>query len=218
MSPGGLIALANDKAELAAVLAHEMAHVTSRHAIARAAARQNSELVSKVMDNMVSEPTKGASIKAQHLVTLASFSQVQELEADKIGIETAYLAGLDPFAASRFLQTMGDYAHYLTGRPEQGNKASFLSSHPATPERIKSAIFAARRYGGPDIGTRERDEYLDAIDGIMFGDAPDEGFVRGHSYIHPNLRIRFQPTGRLSPGKYLQSGIGRRARWLSDAL
>ena len=189
----GLIALANDKAELAAVLAHEMAHVTSRHAIARAAARQNSELVSKVMDKMVSQRTKGATIKARHLVTLASFSQVQELEADKIGIETTYLSGLDPFAASRFLETMGDYAAYLTGRSEQSNKASFLSSHPATPERIKAAIFAARRYGGPEIGTRERDAYLNAIDGILFGDAPDEGFVRGHSYIHPALRIRFSP-------------------------
>ncbi len=189
----GLIALANDKAELAAVLAHEMAHVTSRHALARAAARQNSELVNKVMDNMVSEPSKGATVKARNLVTLASFSQVQELEADKIGIETSYLAGLDPFAASRFLETMGLYAQYLTGRSEDGNKASFLSSHPTTPERIKSAIFAARRYGGPDIGTREREDYLDAIDGILFGDAPDEGFVRGHSYIHPSLRIRFSP-------------------------
>ncbi|WP_319412882.1 M48 family metalloprotease [uncultured Cohaesibacter sp.] len=189
----GLIALANDKAELAAVLAHEMAHVTSRHALARAEERQKTELVSKVMDKMVSERTKGETIKARQLVTLASFSQVQELEADKIGIETAYLSGLDPFAASRFLQTMGDYAQYLTGRPEEGSKSNFLSSHPATPERIKAAIFAARRYGGPDIGTREREDYLDAIDGILFGDSPDEGFVRGHTYIHPNLRIRFSP-------------------------
>nr|WP_321455679.1 M48 family metalloprotease [uncultured Cohaesibacter sp.] len=189
----GLIALANDKAELAAVLAHEMAHVTSRHAIARAEAKQNSELVSKVMDKMVSQPTKGASVKARQLVTLASFSQVQELEADKIGIETTYLAGLDPFAASRFLETMGSYATYLTGRSENGDKSSFLSSHPTTPARIKEAVFAARRYGGPDIGTRERDDFLDAIDGILYGDSPNEGFVRGHAYIHPGLRIRFSP-------------------------
>ena len=49
----GLLALANDKAELAAVLAHEMAHVTARHALARAEARQKNELLSRVMDDMV---------------------------------------------------------------------------------------------------------------------------------------------------------------------
>ncbi|SNY90873.1 Putative Zn-dependent protease [Cohaesibacter sp. ES.047] len=187
----GLLALANDKAELAAVLAHEMAHVTSRHAIARAQALQKNKLLSRVMDNMVGQTPKTASIKARNLVTLATFSQVQELEADRLGIETTFKSGLDPFAASRFLSTMGRYAQFLTGQADNDPKANFLSSHPTTPERIKTAIYTARRYGGPSVGAREREDYLDAIDGILYGDAPDEGFVRGYSYIHPLLRIRF---------------------------
>ncbi len=193
----GLIALANDKSELAAVLAHEMAHVTARHALERARARQNTELTTKVMDNMVgNDNARKASIKTRNLVTLASFSQVQELEADKQGIETTYRAGLDPFAASRFLSTMGQYAQFLTGRADNDPKANFLSSHPTTPQRIQTAIFTARRYGGPSVGTREREDYLEAIDGMLYGDAPDEGFVRGNSYIHPHLRIRFSlPNG-----------------------
>ena len=192
----GLIALANDKAELAAVLAHEMAHVTARHALARAEARQKNELLSKVMDKMVGQTSRTASVKAKNLVTLATFSQVQELEADKQGIETAYRAGLDPFAASRFLSTMGNFAQFLTGQANNDPKANFLSSHPTTPQRISTAIFTARRYGGPDVGAREREDYLDAIDGMLYGDAPNEGFVRNRSYIHPHLRIRFTlPTG-----------------------
>ena len=187
----GLLALANDKAELAAVIAHEMAHVTARHALARARARQKNELLSQVMDRMVGQTAKTASIKARNLVTLASFSQVQELEADREGIETIFRAGLDPFAASRFLSTMGHFAQFLTGQADNDPKANFLSSHPTTPQRIKTAILTARRYGGPDVGARERDDYLDAIDGILYGDSPDEGFVRGYSYIHPHLRIRF---------------------------
>ncbi len=192
----GLLALANDKAELAAVLSHEMAHVTARHALARAQAKQKNQLLGRVMDNMVGKSEQAARVKAQNLVTLASFSQVQELEADKQGIETAFRAGLDPFAASRFLATMGNFAEYLTGQANNDPKANFLSSHPTTPQRIQQAIFAARRFGGPNIGTREREDYLEAIDGVLFGDAPDEGFVRGRSYIHPHLRIRFSlPRG-----------------------
>lgn len=187
----GLLALANDKAELAAVLSHEMAHVTSRHAFARAQAQRKNQLLSRVMDNMVGKTEQAARIKARNLVTLASFSQVQELEADRIGIETAYRAGLDPFAASRFLSTMGNFADYLSGQTDNDPQADFLSSHPTTPQRVESAIFAARRYGGPDIGDKDREDYLKAIDGILYGDAPDEGFVRGRSYIHPHLRILF---------------------------
>ncbi len=187
----GLLALANDKAELAAVLSHEMAHVTARHALARARAQQKNQLMSKVMDNMVGKTSKTASIKAKNLVTLASFSQVQELEADKEGIGTTFRAGLDPFAASRFLATMGKYAQFLTGQADNDPKANFLSSHPTTPQRINTAIYTARRFGGPDVGDREREDYLAAIDGMLFGDAPDEGFVRERSYIHPHLRIRF---------------------------
>ncbi len=187
----GLLALANDKSELAAVLAHEMAHVTSRHALERAKAKQQSELVSRALKNMVGDKTQAARIKAQNLVTLASFSQVQELEADRLGIETAYRAGLDPFAAGRFLKSMGAYAQFLTGRADNDPKANFLSSHPTTPERIQAATFAARRFSGPNVGNREQEDYLKALDGMLFGDSPDEGFVRGRSYIHPHLRIAF---------------------------
>ena len=187
----GLIALANDKSELAAVIAHEMAHVTARHALARAQVLQKNQMLARVMDNMVGNNSRSASIKAKNLVTLATFSQVQELEADRQGIETIYRAGLDPFAASRFLTTMGQYAEFLTGQSQNDPKANFLSSHPSTPERISTAIFTARRFGGPSVGTREREDYLEAIDGMLFGDSPDEGFVRGNSYIHPHLRIRF---------------------------
>ena len=86
---------------------------------------------------------------------------------------------------------MGQYSDFITGQGKPDPRANFLSSHPTTPQRIKAAIMAARRYGGPSIGARERDDYLDALDGLLFGDAPDEGFVRGRSYIHPHLRIRF---------------------------
>ena len=192
----GLLALANDKAELAAVLSHEMSHVTARHALARAKAKERNEMLSRVMDDMVGKTPQAARVKAQNLVTLATFSQVQELEADKQGIETAYRAGLDPFAASRFLATMGSFADYLSGQADNDAGADFLSSHPSTPQRVQAAIFAARRLGGRDVGARERDEYLEAIDGILYGDSPDEGFVRDRSYIHPHLRIRFSlPSG-----------------------
>jgi predicted Zn-dependent protease len=72
----------------------------------------------------------------------------------------------------------------------------FLSSHPATPERISNAVGNARQFsGGPtttgSIGVRDKTAYLGDIDGIVFGEDPSEGFIRGRRFLHPRLGFTF---------------------------
>ena len=55
----------------------------------------------------------------------------------------------------------------------------FLASHPNAPQRIELAQRHARQFGAPGIGTRDRDAFLAGIDGMLFGDTPEEGYVRG---------------------------------------
>ena len=72
----------------------------------------------------------------------------------------------------------------------------FLSSHPATPERVSNAIMQARQYTGPGAGARDRDAYLDVIDGLIYGEDPSDGFVRGRRFTHPKLGFTFTaPAG-----------------------
>ncbi len=103
----GLLALANDSSEIAAVLAHEVAHVTSRHAFARAALERRSQIVSRVAAEVLNDPAAGQLVRDKGRVEVASFSRAQEIEADLIGVRTSARAGFDPFGATRFLTTLG---------------------------------------------------------------------------------------------------------------
>ncbi|MGD1887525.1 MAG: M48 family metalloprotease [Cohaesibacteraceae bacterium] len=191
----GLLALANDEAEVAAVVAHEIAHVTMRHAIAREQEVRTAALIDRVLTDVLSDPSAAQMAVLANGVSLAQFSQNQELEADELGVRTIGRAGYDPFAAARFLETMSRF-NALDSLPLDDDVPSFLSSHPSTPSRIEVATRLARQFGAPGIGTRERERYLSAIDGMVFGHPADEGVVRGQSFLHPGLGSSFEaPEG-----------------------
>src|SRR5665213_2796193 len=100
----GLLALANDSSEVAAVLAHEMGHVSANHAAARQQKEREVMSVSSAAPD-ANDPGGQLAVAAGQR-TLASFSRQQELEADAIGIRTIGKAGYDPYAAARFLAAM----------------------------------------------------------------------------------------------------------------
>ncbi|MEN0000774.1 MAG: M48 family metalloprotease [Pseudomonadota bacterium] len=192
----GLLALANDSAELAAVIAHEMAHVTAEHGIKRQRREAEAELASRVVSEVLSDQSAGRRALARGRVALAQFSRNQELEADAIGIASLHEAGFDPFAAARFQQTMDSFSKLKNGGQQGENSLDFLSTHPSTPQRINLALGHARRFGAPGIGVVEREAYLAGLDGMLFGDSPNEGFVRGNTYAHVGLGIAIDfPAG-----------------------
>jgi len=186
----GLVALANDKAELASVLAHEMGHVIARHAAIREEQARQAAVISHVVNDVLSDPNAGALALAKSKLTLASFSRAQEFEADGIGVGMSARAGFDPFGASRFLSAMQRNAELKAGQSDP-RALDFLSSHPGTPERVKNAVANARQFSGPGNGERDRGEYLNSLDGMVYGEDQSEGFVRGRRFVHPKLGFSF---------------------------
>ena len=185
----GMLALANDSSEIAAVLAHEIAHVVLHHARARSNMQRTDQLVDKVMTGVLGQ-TDNAAAEERSKLSLAAFSQQQELEADKKGIEIAGTAGYDPLAASRFLAAMGRFSKFSTGDATQAD--DFLSSHPSTPDRIQKAIATAQaEFGTNPPNERDRDDYMDAIDAMSFGASPQQGTILGQRYIQPALKFTF---------------------------
>lgn len=192
----GLMALANDSAELAAVIAHEMAHVSSAHAILRQQKQADNEVGSRVVSEVLGNSVAAKVAQAANQLRLAEFSQEQELQADAVGIRTLGNAGFDAHGAARFLNTMQAYQSLVSGRGEGLGDVSFMSSHPSTPRRIELARNHARFFGAPGTLPAERDRYLRGIDGLLFGDTAEEGFVRGNRFSHTGLGITFEgPAG-----------------------
>jgi predicted Zn-dependent protease len=188
----GLIALTNESSELAAVISHEIAHVLLNHALERAKIAENADIVERVATDVLSDPGESRSARAGSRLTLATFSRNQEIEADKIGITIAGRAGFDPFAASRFLDKLQTYGEFRSAIGRHDDAQGFLASHPAALERREAALVVARQFGAPGIGERTEDRYLQSLDGMVFGDDPSEGFVRGHEFLHPRLAIAFR--------------------------
>jgi len=190
----GLLALANDASEVAAVMAHEIAHVTARHAAQRAELERTAALFSRVSTDVLARPQEGQQVEAKMRLTIAHFSREQEFEADQIGIKVIARAGYDPHAAARFLGLLGRSTTLrasLLAQNASGERLDMMSTHPSTPERIAKAVSEARQISAPGLGDTGREAYLSAIDGIAFGDDPAEGLVRGARFVHPKLGFAF---------------------------
>ncbi len=179
----GILALSSDASELAAVLAHEIAHVTLRHARARTDRTRTTAIVDRVITSIF-----GGDGEAATRQSMAAFNQAQELEADREGIKIAGMAGYDPTAAARFLGVMSRFARFSAGEVSD----DFLSSHPSTPDRIEKAAASARSlFGSTAPGETDRAAYLEAINGLTFGESPEQGSVIGQRFVHPGAGFTF---------------------------
>ena len=193
----GLLALANDASEVAAVLSHEMAHVTANHGVERQKREEAEVIASQVVAEVLSSDIAGKQALARGKMRLAAFSRNQELQADVIGVRMLGEAGYDPYAAARFLDSMARYSRFVSANADTDQSLDFLSSHPNTPQRIELARSHARNFGMEGtVGDQGRDYYLAGIDGLLYGDSPQEGYVRGQTFLHGGLGIRFEvPEG-----------------------
>ena len=193
----GLVALANDKSELASVLAHEMGHVIARHAEIREEQARDDAVATRAISDVVKDPDMSALSLAKSKLKLATFSRAQEFEADGIGVGITARAGFDPYGAARMLTALQRNANLAS--PNAGSDlhtAEFMSSHPATDDRVKNALANARQFAAPGAGERDRAEYLAGLDGLIFGEDSSEGFVRGRRFLHAKLGFTFMaPPG-----------------------
>jgi predicted Zn-dependent protease len=168
-----------------------MGHVIARHAAIREEQARQVALVSHVMTDVVSDPQMGALALAKSKLAMASFSRAQEFEADGIGVGISARAGFDPYGASRFLTDMQRNADLKSSAHNDVYTNDFLSAHPSTPARVKNALLNARQYTAPGSGERDRNAYLEELNGVVYGEDPSEGFVRGRRFLHPKLGFTF---------------------------
>jgi predicted Zn-dependent protease len=207
----GLIALASDTSELSSVLSHEMAHVIARHAAIREDQARQAAIVTRVVSDMSNDPDLTALALAKTKLTLASFSRSQEFEADGIGVGISAKAHFDPYGAARFLTAMERNAALKAGSAALDPRAQdFLSSHPATPERVQNAQNIAKQYASADNTDHDREAYLETIDNMVYGDDPSEGFVRAHRFLHPKLGFTFVAPETFTLDNTAQAVIGVR--------
>lgn len=197
----GLLALANREDEIAGVLAHEMAHVTERHAVRRVGAATPLAILFGVPSGILGmvSPTLGGLVGGTGRVlsglALAPYSREQELEADRIGAGLAARAGWDPAALAEFLGTL-ERAEALTGRT--ATRSSFFATHPSTPDRVASIEALVRTLPRTRIAplAGSRAAFLGRLEGLVVGPNAAHGVFAGRLFLHPDLDLALEiPAG-----------------------
>jgi len=200
----GLMALANDEAELAGVIAHEIGHVTARHSAQRMSRGILANLGAAVLGAVVGEPLLNNAAQLAAGAYIQGFSRDQEFEADQLGVRYLTRAGFDPLAMASFLGTMGadhQLALKVAGKEGQEPAQGLFSSHPRTGARVEKAAASARSATTKSLA-RDAEVYLNQIDGMIYGDSPHQGYVRGREFAHAELKFRFTAP----PGFRLHNG------------
>jgi len=181
----GILALMNSEDELAAVLGHELAHVTARHGASQLSKAQAAQ-IGLLGVAVLSDPQYAdlASNTAAVALTLAmqGYSREDEREADDLGVKYAKRAGYNPIGAIELMKAFGRLESSEPSRVEK-----WFASHPETSERIRNIredLQAMRRNHSESLDRPiRRDGYLKQIDGLLVGNANQSGFVSGSRYV-----------------------------------
>ncbi len=194
----GLLALANNEAQLAAVLSHEAGHITGRHSAERYSRGVVTTLGAGVLGAVIGSAEASQALGTGANLYLSSYSRTQENEADSLGLRYMTQGGYDPDEMSAFLsalQAQSGLDSRLAGK--QGGQFSYFSTHPATSDRVQKTLAEGKAF--PDSGYANRDGHLAAINGMTYGDSEKQGFVRDEdgksTFYHPGLGLTFSvPT------------------------
>jgi predicted Zn-dependent protease len=189
----GLLAHLNSEDQLAVVLAHEIGHITARHAARRAWQEQLGQgllLGGAILGQVFGLPAQqllNLGGTAAQLIFLR-YSREDELEADRLSVEYSSLAGYDPVEATGFFRALSQMQER-----EGAGLPNFLSTHPNPGDRVQQIKELAAEWNRKAPRRRDVDPavYLAAIEGIVLGDDPRQGFVERNVFYHPELRFRF---------------------------
>ncbi|EXJ13198.1 beta-barrel assembly-enhancing protease [Imhoffiella purpurea] len=219
----GLVLAAETESELAAVMAHEIAHVTQRHLMRGIEAQ--SKMTVPAMALLVAAAILGAQVSADAgaaaivgvqaaaLQSQINFTRDNEKEADRLGIATLANAGFDPYAMPGFFEKLSK-----SSRLYENNAPEFLRTHPVNSNRIADALGRADDHGArqrPDslrfqltrANLRQRSYSRAELSVAHFRDTLREGRLRSETAERYGYALALERAGQLSRAKEMTAKL-----------
>jgi predicted Zn-dependent protease len=183
----GILPFLQDESQLAGVLGHEIGHVTARHAAEQYSRATGAQLGLILGSVFVPGGAGLAQAGGSGLGLLfLKYGRDDESQADGLGVRYAARAGWDPDGVPQMLATLGRVEEAADNK----GVPNWLSTHPAAADRVERVQAAVRdAEAGATKFTTDRDGFVRRVDGIVFGDNPSQGIVRGNRFMHPGLRF-----------------------------
>ena len=188
----GLMSYLSSEEELAAVLGHEIGHVTARHSVRQYSQAQLMGILSTAVE-INSGRTAGNLANLASGALLSGYGRDMELEADDLGAQYIYQEGYSPQGMYEVLSVLKDQEIYSKKIAEQRGQEprsyhGVFASHPSNDLRLQEVldnVGSSFRMGEK----KEKDTYLQKIEGMVFGDSEQSGIRRGRDFYHGPLNL-----------------------------
>ena len=183
----GIIPIIENEDELACIIGHEIIHSNNRHTVRQLKKRVLPLLLTLPFDiigaTVPGAGTAVAPISTSRQLLFASYSRKNETEADDQGVILAAKAGYDPLALPKVLNRMNKVIKLVYNYTEEKN---YFADHPYTPDRVKNINEQVK---GLKVVKSQvvSDKFLYEFKGLTYGKSPNQGIIRDHAFLHPDL-------------------------------
>jgi predicted Zn-dependent protease len=187
----GIMAHFNNEAEFAGVLGHEIGHIAARHSVAQ----QRNAMLGQlgIIAGVIIAPdlAQFAETASQGVgLLLLKFGRDAERESDRLGVEYSTKIGYDAMQMANFFQTLQRQSEASGSQELPG----FLSTHPNPGDRYNTVSKLAKEWKQKlnlTNAQENRNTYLKRIEGLIYGEDPQQGYVENNAFYHPVLKLQF---------------------------
>ena len=199
----GILAYLNSEAELAAVMGHEIGHVTARHSVRQISAEQGANVGLTIASIFIPGLRNQAAGNLSNIAAgalLSGYGRDHELEADRLGAEYLARTGYPTQAMINVIGVLKNQEAFDAQLAREENRPprayhGLFASHPDNDARLREVVGEASRVasGGSIVSAGEnRDAFLSRLEGVVFADSTAQGVLRGNRFIHAELGLVMQ--------------------------
>ena len=201
----GLLAYMNSESQLAAVLGHEVAHITAEHAASQQLAQTGSSIVAGILAILTRSVDVGEATAQWGAASVKGYGRDMELEADALGNKFLHRAGYNPDAMIAIISQLKAHERYTKKRSADAGKKTqtyhgLFASHPRNDKRLREMLKLSSSEDDKTVKTItaniDKGSFRVATNGLVWGNSSVQKERQPERFYHDKLRFQFDyPKG-----------------------